>query len=845
MTSNAIFYFIEHVNDYTIHQYKYLQQSNLDIYVFIYKTNKKINRYNFPNNKNIYEYTFNDYKYNIDEISQFKLNKLKLIKSFYLEHKDNLSKYQHIYLIEPTFKYSQKLVDLFNILNNDHNDILSTYIQQLKNTSVKWVWYDIFKKYYNINNYNNILKSYDGGFLRLSTRFIEFISNDNDTIIDYFNDLAIPTLAYNNGFSIKSLSSSNEDDNEFYLHNYCNNKSFYFNTEHKNESDLDKSTPIIYNCYKKYNEVLDKIIHKIDNPDITVIMPIFNEAKTIERAIKSVINQENFSNYELWCINDGSTDGTDDILEEYKSHPNIVVINREHLGIVNTLNFGVENATGKYIMRMDADDIMLPNRMEVQFRYMEEHPEADILGSSVYLGSNSTPYYLGNYEVTLNSLLGGNRIFHPTAIMRSSSIRKLPYLYEYYYDCAEDYKLWVTCLLHGLRIFSSNDVVLRYSQPKTAANPKQAITAKRIQQLIRQIINKPTYDNEHEMTAIISFRDEYEEIEKTVASIRATTNNMPIILLNDASDNDYDYEFVAKKFHCKYIHNTTSVGCAGGRNQAVKEVETKYFIILDGHMRMYENDWDLRAIKIIKEYGENNVYFGRTTIITKTSKHVLQNENNTSIIHTYGACLKGHEFIMTPGWIHVPSEKNFNNEDNIIPVPLLLGADYMMSVEFWNKIHGLEGLLSWGQDETLLSLKVWLSGGKVLLIKDMIFGHIYRQQRPYKANSVEMNSNYIYTNYLFSRNEQEYNDLNYMYEKHLGHVWYMKAYDCFMERYDEAKAFKEYFFNEVVPKGCTQTMDWFHQFNYDADPKQVQEYYDIRDKILAERDANNSSQQVN
>jgi hypothetical protein len=168
-------------------------------------------------------------------------------------------------------------------------------------------------------------------------------------------------------------------------------------------------------------------------------------------------------------------------------------------------------------------------------------------------------------------------------------------------------------------------------------------------------------------------------------------------------------------------------------------------------MRMYEQDWDLRAINIMEEYGDNHAYFGRTSIISKSGTNQSTNENGKVVNPTYGACLKGEQFTLTPGWISVPSEVNFDANDNVVPVPLLLGADYMMSVEFWNKIHGLEGLLSWGQDETLLSLKTWLAGSKVYLIQDMIFGHVYRSKRPYNAIAIEMNSNYIYCNYLFAK----------------------------------------------------------------------------------------------
>ena len=123
----------------------------------------------------------------------------------------------------------------------------------------------------------------------------------------------------------------------------------------------------------------------------------------------------------------------------------------------------------------------------------------------------------------------------------------------------------------------------------------------------------------------------------------------------------------------------------------------------------------------------------------------------------------------------------------------------------------------------------------IYLIQDMIFGHVYRTKRPYNPIAIEMNSNYIYCNYLFAKDETDYEELNWIYEKHLGHDWYMKAYNCFMERFEEAKAFKEYFYNEVA----TQTMEWFWEFNYNADPNQVQEYYDKKNKILAERNTKN------
>lgn len=203
----------------------------------------------------------------------------------------------------------------------------------------------------------------------------------------------------------------------------------------------------------------------MNNPEIIIIMPIYNAQSTVLRTIKSVLNQIDFNNYQLWCINDGSTDNTLSVLQPYKEHNNIVIINREHKGIIDTLNYGIINAikcNPKYILRMDADDIMLNDRLIYQYNYMELHPECDILGGSVYINDNKL-YDMGSYEITLQSLLGLNRIMHPTVCFRTESLKKLPVLYEEEYKYAEDYKLWVTSVLHGLRIFSDSYPVIYYN----------------------------------------------------------------------------------------------------------------------------------------------------------------------------------------------------------------------------------------------------------------------------------------------------------------------------------------------------------------------------------------------
>ena len=560
MSKNAIFYFIKANYDYTYSQFKYLLDSGEDVFVFTTSLNT-LSREKYCGAKQIFQININEYNYELGELNSISLNKYNVIKTIWEKNSSNFQKYEHIYFIEPTFRYSQKLKDLFSELNNDNSDYLASYIQNLTTSNIVWGWYTKFKRLYNEDNYENVLKAYDGGFTRISIKGLNFLMNSNDEVLKYFIDLSFPTMLYNNGFTIKSLSKA-ETDEEFLGFDFCNSQTYYYNTTHKKLTEILSSNKKIYNSYKQFDEVSDIITHKIPNPDITIILPIYNEEKVIRTAIESVLNQKDFTNYELWCIDDGSTDGTKDILDNYIDHPNVVIIKREHKGLVSVLNFGVENATGKYIVRFDADDEMLPNRLRHQFDYMESHPECDILGSSVKLKHNDEYYNMGDWEVSLESLLTSNRLFHPAIIMRSSSIKKLPFLYEAYYEGAEDYKLWVTAKMHGLRLFNESIPVIIYGTTRSAANPKQAENAKRIQQICYQVLNGIEFDENREMTAIVTFRNEYDEIEKTVACIRATTKNMPIVLVNDASDNDFDYEFVAKKYHCDYLHNLTPSGVA-------------------------------------------------------------------------------------------------------------------------------------------------------------------------------------------------------------------------------------------------------------------------------------------
>ena len=99
--------------------------------------------------------------------------------------------------------------------------------------------------------------------------------------------------------------------------------------------------------------------------DISVCMPVYNGEKFIKRCIDSVLSQEFSGTFEFIIVDDGSEDNTVDLIEEYKDE-RIKLFKCEHKGIVDASNYGLERCVGKYIARMDADDVMLSNSLQVR-----------------------------------------------------------------------------------------------------------------------------------------------------------------------------------------------------------------------------------------------------------------------------------------------------------------------------------------------------------------------------------------------------------------------------------------------------------------------------------------------
>lgn len=186
-------------------------------------------------------------------------------------------------------------------------------------------------------------------------------------------------------------------------------------------------------------------------------MSVYNGEKYLDEAIESILKQT-YKDFEFIIINDGSTDRSLEIIKKYKNQDNrIVLISRENKGLISSLNEGIEKSNGKYVARMDADDISLPERFETQIEFMETNK--DVCGTNIQLFNDDKIFKVWNYPEKDYEIKFMTAFAHPTVIMRKEIFKSLKYD-----DCkdAEDYKLWCDIAIHNYKIGNLNKVLLKY-----------------------------------------------------------------------------------------------------------------------------------------------------------------------------------------------------------------------------------------------------------------------------------------------------------------------------------------------------------------------------------------------
>ena len=183
---------------------------------------------------------------------------------------------------------------------------------------------------------------------------------------------------------------------------------------------------------------------------ISVILPVYNSELYITETIESILAQS-YSYFELIIINDGSTDNTENCILKFKDDRIKYIKNDSNLKLIKTLNLGLSIAKGKYIARIDADDIALPHRFEKQIEFLENNSSYGIVGSfaQTFGSENKILKFIENDQDIRFALLSYNPFIHSSVLIRKTILTENNLHFDSNQLHVEDYDLWIKILMYS------------------------------------------------------------------------------------------------------------------------------------------------------------------------------------------------------------------------------------------------------------------------------------------------------------------------------------------------------------------------------------------------------------
>ncbi len=339
--------------------------------------------------------------------------------------------------------------------------------------------YDLLKPLYNsgIMVISDKLKDY----AKLSKYcYDKFIENIN--IIRYTDQAVLNMMIQDYNIKVEQIElnmfcchpSKEEAKDAIIVHSYGSDK--FWNSDY-----LKKRFKEWVDNYNKWVKICSyRNYKKIENPKVSVIMSIYDRMDFAEEAINSILNQT-FNDFELIIVIEYSDNQNYIVKQINKINDSriIIILNDKKIGFADSLNVGIRESKGRYLARMDDDDISLPERLEKQVRFMDEHIDITAVGAFIqmFMKSNQLCEIPTDCEELSIRSLTETPIYHPTVVIRKEHIDK----YNLKYDSnffTEDYALWSEMINKGLKISNIPEVLLLYrasGQNATATKGEQVI----------------------------------------------------------------------------------------------------------------------------------------------------------------------------------------------------------------------------------------------------------------------------------------------------------------------------------------------------------------------------------
>jgi len=212
----------------------------------------------------------------------------------------------------------------------------------------------------------------------------------------------------------------------------------------------------------------------------------------LREAIASILHQT-FSNFEFIIIDDGSNAKTKKVIKSFKDSRIKLITNKKNVGLTKSLNIGLDTANGKYIARMDSDDVSYPNRLQEQFMYMEKNPSIFLIGCQVsYINESGKLLSIAKpVRFTSNWLIHVTTPFmsqfvHSTFFFRNSMAQECNLYYDEKCKYSQDFEFVMHARNKGLRFSNLNKKLVAYRMNTKSISFQKFKEQQRIAQLIRE-----------------------------------------------------------------------------------------------------------------------------------------------------------------------------------------------------------------------------------------------------------------------------------------------------------------------------------------------------------------------
>jgi len=248
------------------------------------------------------------------------------------------------------------------------------------------------------------------------------------------------------------------------------------------------------------------------NQMISVLMCVYNETPVdLKQAINSILNQT-FGEFEFLIILDNPQNiELLSILRKYKNYDKRIrlYINEKNIGLPNSLNRGLKLSHGNYIARMDADDISVANRLQIQKDYLDKHSNISLVsGNFVYINEKNEIIKRGisfkNIENDAGKIMKyGNIIAHPCTMFRKKDVIAIGGYRPI--SSAEDYDLWIRLIMAGKKVYLINKCLLRYRVRNNSISNKNLLRQDVSVRVLRKSYRKNQIANQNRIDSIIEF----------------------------------------------------------------------------------------------------------------------------------------------------------------------------------------------------------------------------------------------------------------------------------------------------------------------------------------------------